>query len=114
MIALMGMNLLYRCENEHLSTFTCICTNCDKFFFYFNAEFMFFFPLFLFREGDDWYLKEGEIDTLYFPANYINEEVITLYIHIISSSFVYVHSFYNMWYHTENFVRSVWLPVNAY
>ncbi|XP_078152228.1 RING/U-box protein [Carex rostrata] len=25
-------------------------------------------------EGDDWYLKEGEIDTLYFPANYINEE----------------------------------------
>ncbi|KAJ3678986.1 hypothetical protein LUZ61_021150 [Rhynchospora tenuis] len=25
-------------------------------------------------EGNDWYLKEGEIDTLFFPANYISEE----------------------------------------
>lgn len=41
---------------------------------------LFFFLTFVpFREGDDWDLKEGEIDTLYFPANYINEEVITLY-----------------------------------
>ncbi|KAJ4780566.1 RING/U-box protein [Rhynchospora pubera] len=25
-------------------------------------------------EGDDWYIKEGENDTLFFPANYISEE----------------------------------------